>query len=203
MPLDTTNTFSPLADHEEEEYQIDNTPVATEPVDGWADVITVSTASTVDSTSSQDIQDKKPRAKKKKLKAKKKQQQIKVKLPKTGQTLTGPAGCELDLALLGMLSAPSGLQQAAISLGSPSKYFGSSFSSPHGRGGGGHCPSSRDLPGSPPVITQSPADPKQLTQSSFHSPSSSVSSFSPSSVNARKPAPPILPQKSLPDNSID
>jgi len=74
MPLPTANLFAPLADHDEEEQQMDNgsPPLATENFEGWTYDLTVSSNDSQLVSTSHDVQDKKPSAKKKLLKTKKK-----------------------------------------------------------------------------------------------------------------------------------
>jgi hypothetical protein len=74
MPLPTANLFAPLADHDEEEQQMDNgsPPLATENFEGWTYDLTVSSNDSQLGSTSHDVQDKKPSAKKKLLKTKKK-----------------------------------------------------------------------------------------------------------------------------------
>jgi len=130
-------SFSPLADNNEDDNKMDDGSPPPENVEGRADDLTISSNDSKPVSTSTEFQDKKPSAKKTQLKAKRKQKQIKVKIPKTAPINVSPEGCEKEIALLGKLSTPSSLQQAAISLGFPAKYFGSSSSIvPYGRGGG-------------------------------------------------------------------
>jgi hypothetical protein len=159
------------------------------------------------------------------VKAKRKQKHIKVKFPKTAPINVGQEGCEKEIPLLGKLSTQSSLQHAAICIGFPTKYFGSSSSIvPHGHGGGSPRSSFIDPANSSQVILTSPSwvttlPPSDTPPFSRLSPTTTMAKkanspykpFSqPTPSNNSSPAPPILqtpistqPPSTLQANSSD
>jgi hypothetical protein len=141
------------------------------------------------------------------VKAKRKQKHIKVKFPKTAPINVVPEVCKKEIALLGKLSSQSSLQHAAIFIGFPTKYFGSSSSIvPHGHGGVSPHLSFIDPANSSQVILTSPSrvttlppsdtpplsrlSPTTTMAKNANSPYKPLSQPSPS--NNSSPAPPIL-----------
>jgi hypothetical protein len=190
MSITTSNPFAPLADYEEDNNKMDDSSPPSENVEGWANDLTVSSNGSKPVSTLTELQDKKPSAKKTQLKAKRKQKQIKIKIPKTAPINVGPKGCEKEIALLGKLSTPSSLQHAAIGLGFPAKYFGSSSTIvPYGHGGG--------IPRSPFIDTVinsqiTPPPPVQITTlPSYGTPS--LTKLSPNTTRVTKTNSPSKP----------
>jgi hypothetical protein len=89
---------------------------------GWDDDLALSSGNTIDIMTVQEKQEWRQHRANKNLKAiKKKMKHPKVKLAKKSNSISGPDACEEEINRL--TARPTSLQQAAIKLSFPAKYF--------------------------------------------------------------------------------
>jgi hypothetical protein len=133
MPA-STNRFAPLLEDNKNDEVLEDTPI-----EGWDDAISVSSKTSKASIDSRETPGDSSKGTALKRVVKKRNQHLKKKLP---QTLTPVFYCVQEIARLCIALAPTSLQKAAIKIGFPSKYFGSS--PPHSSRRGGMSPTSQN-----------------------------------------------------------